>query len=87
MYFKHIKCVLTSTGKIRSSEPIDKSTLASIIRDVKKNRASRPIHFMVAEHRNNPGIFAKLLFVKRENLYDVIFCLKHVILVEKVLSP
>ena len=83
MYFKHTKCVLTEAGKIRTATSISKPLATEVTHKLRKIYHMKQIHFMIAYRKENPGLFAKLLFLRREKLYEVIPGDVYVFLVQK----
>ena len=85
MYFLHTKCVLHTNGRVKLSKRINPLLLSQVLDKVKEKRQTRPVHFMVAKMKRNPGLYAKLLMLRRENLYEVVLSDCYLILIQKEL--
>ena len=72
MYFKKIECFLAENGALRAGVRLTPRQVRQIRNIITEKNLPAPLHFHVALFKENKGIFARLLLLKRLPQYDVI---------------
>ena len=72
MFFRKIKCFFAENRSLRSESSLTTLQIRRIRNALAENHLEPPLHFDVAFLRNNAGIYARLLMLRRLGQFHVI---------------
>ena len=72
MFFRKVKCFFAENRSLRAEATLTTLQRRVIRNALAENYLEPPLHFDVAFLRNNAGIYARLLMLRRQREYHVI---------------